>query len=287
MDSDPAGSPDPTAPGPLTNPTLEVIARRRSTRAYAPSPITAEEKQAIVHAALRAPTAGGMVLYTILEIADQATKDRLAVTCDDQPFIAKAPLVLVFLADWQKWTDLFDHCGAHEMTGVEPRRAVGPGDLLLACADALIAAHSAVIAAESLGIGSCYIGDVLENGEIHAELLDLPPHTMPVAMVCFGRPAVAQEPIEHYGRGLVHTDRYRRMTLADRDAAAAELAALFAPHGLPPDVENYPQAVYRRKFTSAFMREMNRSAAWWLTRWSAEPGTSDEPAERVSDSQVE
>ena len=58
---------------------------------------------------------------------------------------------------------------------------------MLACSDALIAAQNAVIAAESLGIGSCYIGDILEQAEDHAELLDLPPHTMPVAMLCFGR----------------------------------------------------------------------------------------------------
>ena len=60
---------------------------------------------------------------------------------------------------------------------------------MMACSDALIAAQNAVVAAESLGIGSCYIGDVLEQAEIHAELLDLPRHTLPVAMLCFGRPA--------------------------------------------------------------------------------------------------
>ena len=39
------------------------------------------------------------------------------------------------------------------------------GDLLLALADTCIAAQNAVVAAESLGIGSCYIGDVIENAE--------------------------------------------------------------------------------------------------------------------------
>ena len=56
---------------------------------------------------MRAPTAGNLMLYSIIEIEDQALKDRLAVTCDDQPFIAKAPWVLVFVADFQKWMDLF------------------------------------------------------------------------------------------------------------------------------------------------------------------------------------
>lgn len=250
---------DVNEPGPLTNETLELLRRRRSTRTYSAEPITGDERQAIFHSALRAPTAGGMVLYSIIEVTDQAIKDRLAITCDDQPFISTAPLVLVFVADYQKWTDLF--------ALDEQPRPCGPGDLLLACCDALIAAQNAVVAAESLGIGSCYIGDILENGEEHAALLALPPHTMPVAMVCFGKPRRAPEPIAHFGQRLVHENRYERLAPEEREAMAAELQRFHAPHGLPDGVARYPQAVYRRKIASAFMQEMNRSAVWWLERW--------------------
>lgn len=256
----------------VTNETLELLASRRSTRAYDTTPLTAEEREAIIHAALRAPTGGNMVLYTIIEVTEQALKDRLAVTCDDQPFIASAPWVLVFVADYQKWTDLWAASNAYELPAEQPRTVCGPGDLLLACCDALIAAQNAVIAAESLGIGSCYIGDILENGEIHAELLGLPPHTLPVAMLCFGRPLTEQEPIEHYGRNLVHENRYRRMSPEVLVETADDLAALHAPHGLPEGVTSYPQHVYRRKFASAFMAEMNRSVAWWLERWQRGEG---------------
>ncbi len=259
-----------TGPGPLTNPTLEIIRNRRSTRTYAPTLISAEEKQAILHAALRAPTGGNMVLYTILEIEDQALKDRLAVTCDGQPFIAAAPWVLVFVADWQKWTDLFEATNAYDVDGTDTRRALGPGDLMLACSDALIAAHSAVIAAESLGIGSCYIGDVLENGEVHAEMLGLPEHTLPVAMLCLGRPVGAHEPIEHCGAHLVHEDRYARLSSDELAEVTSDLERMHSPHGLPPGTTSYPQHVYRRKVASAFMREMNRSVAWWLQRWQGQ-----------------
>ena len=72
------------------NDTLKVIQQRRSTRKYANTPVSSEEKEAILQAAMRAPTAGNMMLYTIIEVEDQTLKDRLAVTCDNQPFIAKA-----------------------------------------------------------------------------------------------------------------------------------------------------------------------------------------------------
>ena len=143
------------------NPTIEMMNARSSTRAYDPAPLSDAEKQAILHTTMRAPTAGNLMLYSIIEIEDQALKDRLAVTCDDQPFIAKAPWVLVFVADYQKWIDLFAISGVRDMPGVRHRAVPGFGDLLDACCDALIAAQNAVIAAESLGIGSCYIGDIL------------------------------------------------------------------------------------------------------------------------------
>lgn len=258
---------DVTRPGPLTNPTLELIASRTSTRTYEQTPLTDDEQQAILHAALRAPTGGNMVLYSIIEVEAQSLKDRLAIVCDDQPFIATAPWVLVFVADWQKWTDLFAVSDVSEVGASAPRTDLGHGDLLLACADAIIAAQTAVIAAESLGIGSCYIGDVIENGEEVAEMLELPPHTLPAAMVCFGRPRKSRTPTIRYGRRLVHRDRYRRMSDVDAAETIRELGELHAPRGLPAGTTDHVQAVYRRKFASTFMAEMNRSAAWWVERW--------------------
>ena len=89
------------------NETLELLFNRKSVRAYESREIQEEEKQAILEAALQAPTAGNMTLYTILDITDQDKKDKLAVTCDNQPFIAKAPMVLIFCADYKRWYDVF------------------------------------------------------------------------------------------------------------------------------------------------------------------------------------
>ena len=254
------------------NPTLALMNARSSTRAYAPAPLGAEEKQAILHTTMRAPTAGNLMLYSILEIEDQALKDRLAVTCDDQPFIAKAPWVLVFLADYQKWIDIFAVSGVGALAGVVQRGAPGPGDLLLACSDALIAAQNAVIAAESLGIGSCYIGDVLEQAEEHAELLGLPNHVLPIAMVCFGRPATRRRPTPHYEKHVVHKNRYRRLSVEELREASDELAQLHAPRGFRRGVENIGQDVYARKYAAGFTHELNRSVALWLERWQTAEG---------------
>ena len=137
------------------NAILESLYARRSVRAFTQQQVSAQDRAAILKAAMQAPTAGCQMLYTIIDVREH------------QPFIATAPLVLVFTADCKRWLDAF------AAAGCAPRRP-GPGDLLLAVADACIAAQNAVVAAESLGLGSCYIGDVLERCEEMRALLALP-----------------------------------------------------------------------------------------------------------------
>ena len=78
------------------NDVLHQLRDRKSVRAYLEKPIAPDDKRAILEAACAAPTAGNQQLYTILDITDQKLKDTLAETCDHQPFIAQAPLVLIF-----------------------------------------------------------------------------------------------------------------------------------------------------------------------------------------------
>ena len=244
------------------NETLAQLHARKSVRAYLDKPIAPEEKRAILEAACAAPTAGNQQLYTILDITDQAVKATLADTCDHQPFIAQAPMVLIFCADCQKWYD------AYQAGGCQPR-APGLGDLLLAFSDANIAAQNAVTAAWSLGIGSCYIGDIQERCETHRALLSLPEYVVPAAMVVFGYPTDQQRAREKPRRRamehIVHENTYRRMD-------GAELEAMLADHAGQRSYTDWLQAFCQRKYNSDFSREMSRSAAEYLKRFLPGPG---------------
>ena len=77
------------------NPILEALHERKSVRVYTEQEISKEDKEAILNAALQAPTAGCQILYTILDITAQEKKEKLAELCDHQAFIAKGKLVLV------------------------------------------------------------------------------------------------------------------------------------------------------------------------------------------------
>ena len=233
---------------------MQSLYDRKSVRAFEDRPVPEEMKEAILAAAAQAPTAGCQQLYTILDITDQSLKEALAETCDHQPFIAQAPVVLIFCADCLRWYD------AYRAAGLSPRRP-GPGDLMLAVTDAAIAAQNAVVAAQSLGLGSCYIGDIMERYEDQRRLLDLPPWVFPACMLVLGWPTQQQKerkkPERFDPAYIVHENGYRRL-----DEAA--LRAMFRGRCGGHTFEGFLSAFCQRKYESDFSREMSRSVGEYL-----------------------
>jgi len=244
------------------NEVVRSLFERKSVRAFLDKEVSGQEKTMILEAALQAPSAGNQLLYTILDIQDHNIKEALAESCDRQPFVAKAPLVLVFLADCRRWMDAYEAAGA-------PYRKPSAGDLLLACEDALIAAQNSVTAAWSMGIGSCYIGDILENREKVVSLLNLDEFVLPIALVVFGYPDDAQKKREKPARFdqsfLVFKDRYRRLR-------EDELREMFSKRSGKDDFDfdEYIRKFCERKYMAPFALEMNRSACSYMEHFLRE-----------------
>ncbi len=233
------------------NEVISFLKKRKSVRVFEERPIGNDEKAVILDAALQAPTAGNMTLYTIIDVTDKKLKETLAVTCDNQPFIAKAPLVLVFCADYYRWMQAFKK-------HVDDVRSPSYGDLFLANADALIAAQNAVVAAESLGIGSCYIGDITENFEKHRELFDLPDYVVPACMLCFGYPAesqiVRQKPPRFKAEDIVFQNTYNKAKAENMENMLCERQGISEE-----EIGEYIRKFCNRKHNSDFSIEMSRS----------------------------
>ena len=234
----------------VTQGVQDVILKRKSVRDFIERDVEPEKKQAIYDAILAAPTTENMMMYTVIAVTDPEVRAKLS----RQPAMRKAPMILVFCADYRRWYDVF-------CKYIDPVRVPAEGDMLLAQQDTLVAAQTTVIAAESLGIGSCYIGDILENYEIHQKLLNLPKYVIPTCMVVFGYPTQQQKDREKPRRAamkhVVHENGYRTMD-------AAELEEMLTPRCGERGFIDWMKAFCNRKFNSEFSREMTRSVGVYL-----------------------
>ena len=131
---------------------------------------------------------------------------------------------------------------------------------MLAVCDAMIAAQNAVTAAGSMGIGSCYIGDIMENCEKQRELLHLPEYVFPVGMLIFGYPTAQQKarckPERVDMKYIVRENGYS--TLSDE-----ELRQMWAERS-GGNFDEWMKAFCARKYNSDFSREMTRSVEEYL-----------------------
>lgn len=243
------------------NETMKLLMERKSVRQFVQEPMPREDVEAILNAAVQAPSAGNMTLWTIINVTDPEKKLALSKSCDNQPFIATAPLVLVFCADYRRWFELFKTLELGEAL-----RTPGEGDLMLAMADTIIAAHATVVAADSLGYGSCYIGDIIEHCDTQREILGLPEYVKPVCMAVYGKPTAFQmerkKPARFALEDVVHENAYRKQD-------AQEMREMLMKRQELDDeaFDRWILAFTKRKWNCDFSREMTRSAAQMIREW--------------------
>ena len=253
------------------NNTLKILDKRVSLRRYKDEDIKEEDLNQILNSAMRAPTAGNMMPYSIIVVKDEKKKEILSETCDNQPFIAKAPLVLVFVADFKKTYDYFDICDLKGYCKKENIKYKSPNlaSLFLSFNDTLIAAQNAVIAAESLNIGSCYIGDIVENYEIKKELFNLPKYVLPVAMLTMGYypDNYKKRKSERFDKKyVVFNETYKKLNeneLNDMYQIKEEKIKNIDKY----NAKNFGQYIYKRKFAAEFFEEMERSLQLMIINW--------------------
>lgn len=252
------------------NETMNMIENRTSIRKFNGQPIAEEHMSAIIKAAMRAPTAGNMMMYSIIRIKNRDTLKALSESCDHQSFIANADTVLIFVADMNKWHRYFVAKDVPQFAEKTGRTYEGPelADFMLAVNDALIAAQNAVVAAESFGIGSCYIGDIMENIEYHRELLGLPAYVFPATMLVFGHYDSAPKPRERFDeKFVVFEEKYSDLSDEAIEAMFEKKEEKFTG-GTESAFENFAQQFYNRKIGAAFFEEMNRSIEQAIKDWT-------------------
>jgi len=230
---------------PAVESVYDVIMRRRSVRSFTDQPVEEEKVVKLLDAAIQAPSGGNIQPISIIRIEKPEGRDKMAKLAVNQPWVAKAPLCLLFCVDFHrtgKWA---------EAEGATYGGEKALMSFLLAYADVFCSAENVVLCATGLGLGTVYIGMVLAAMTESRREFGLPERVVPVIALCVGYPkkvpaGITKLPLS----AVVHSERYEEKT-------AAELRQLYREkYGeLTTDVKSY----FRRTYQEALeMDEQSR-----------------------------
>ena len=148
---------------------FEVVQGRQSIRKFNDRPIESDKLTRILEAANRAPSAGNLQAYRIFVVRKRSLREALARSAGNQPCVTEAPVVLVVCVD--------------------PARSAAvwgtKGEQLLCIQDATVASAYIQLAATALGLGSVWLGAVIESEAIK-ETLGLTEDLWPIVVIPLG-----------------------------------------------------------------------------------------------------
>ena len=166
---------------------LDNIHARKSGRSYTEDPVSPEQVETLLKAAMAAPSGMNQQPWRFVVVREQATKDKLASGFNKM--IAKAPVVIVV-------------CG--KTTG-----KIG-GTNRNWTADCAAATENLLLAAEALGLGAvwtaCYPYEDRMNPAIEA--LGLPDNVSPYCIVPVGHPSGNHKPKDKWKPENIHYEKW-------------------------------------------------------------------------------
>ena len=164
------------------NLTMKLLLERASCRNFSERTIEKDVVDLMLEAGSHAPSGGNLQPYSIIKIENKETAIRLAELCGGQDFIADAPLNLLFCIDWhrlQRWADI--ECAP--FTANSSFR-----HFWISFQDTVIAAQNICTAADAMGLGSVYIGTVMECFRELRRIFKLPRGVFPIVLLSIGYP---------------------------------------------------------------------------------------------------
>ena len=166
---------------------LDNIFSRKSVRSYTDQPVSQEQVETILKAAMAAPSGMNAQPWRFVVVREQATKDKLAIGFNKM--IAKAPVVIVV-------------CGktTNKLGGTNNNWT----------ADCAAATENLLLAVEALGLGAvwtaCYPYDERMNPAIEA--LALTDNVKPYCIVPVGYPAGNDKPKDKWKPENIHYEKW-------------------------------------------------------------------------------
>ena len=184
------------------NPELTGLAAHRSHRAFTGEPVSPELLRTLLASAFSAPAKSDLQQSCVVHVSDRAVHERIAGLIPSMPWIADAPVLLVFCGDNRRIRRI-----------CELRGTAFANDhldsFLNAAVDTGLVMAGFIRAAQAAGLGCCPLSAVRNHAAAIGEMLALPEYVFPVAGMVAGHPAKERRitprlPLDAF----VHTGRY-------------------------------------------------------------------------------
>ncbi|MEK6546147.1 MAG: nitroreductase family protein [Nitrospinota bacterium] len=153
---------------------LDIIKNRRSIREFKKGEIPEDIIEKLIDAIIWAPSAGNLQSRFFYFVFNNELKRRFVRAALEQEFIATAPLSVVACCDYHI-----------------TRRYSKRGKELYSIQDVSVSIQNLMLVAYEQGLGSVWVGAFREEEVI--EILSIPSHLRPIAIVPIGYPA--EEPV--------------------------------------------------------------------------------------------
>jgi nitroreductase len=212
--------------------------------------------ESIIYSGTKASTTGNMQLYSVVVSKEKKLRDKLAPLHFNQQVLKTAPVLLTFVADFNRFTKW---C---EISNATP----GYDNFLsfyTASIDALLLAQNVCIAAENSGLGICYLGTTTYNAKEIINILDLPQLTFPVTTVAIGYPDETPELTDRIPlKGVIHSEKYvdysnQEITNLYSVKEGLELSKQFVEeNGLSSLAQVFTDVRYKRSDNEFFSKKM-------------------------------
>jgi nitroreductase len=166
---------------------MEAILSRRSIRKYTGNLINDNEIQALLNAAMAAPSSSNGQPWHFVTITDRRPLDEIPKFHPYSNMIKEAPLAVVVCGDLQ----------------LEKGKGVWVQDCSAATENLLLAAHA-------MGLGAVWLGvyPIEERVNGLRAILALPSHIIPLCIIVVGHPAEKKPPANRFNPERVHQNKW-------------------------------------------------------------------------------
>lgn len=164
------------------NYTIKTQINHRTIREFKNEDIPENIFEQLIEVGRRTASSTGMQYASIIRVKDKSIREEIAKVCN-QEYVARAPELLIFVADCYRNSQI-----SKEKNYIS-ENSNDMDKFFQAFTDSCITAQNIVNAAESLGLGTVYLGSILNDSEKICEILKLPQLTFPVVGLGIGYPS--------------------------------------------------------------------------------------------------